>query len=105
MQLNLFQNIVNEVKKIDVSKFIKEISERLKQMEEELVIDRFEGNIAICEDRKTGKKKEIQKEYLPEGVKEGSMLKQENGKYVHARELQEETQKRIEGKMNQIWKN
>ena len=105
MQLNLFQNIVNEISKIDINEFIKEISERLKQMEEELVIDRFEENIAICEDRKTGNKKEIQKEYLPDGVKEGSIIKQENGKYVHSKELQEETQKRIEDKMNKIWKN
>ena len=62
MQLNLFQNIANEIKKIDVNEFINEIKERLEEMEEELVIDRFEGNVAVCEDRKTGKTIEILKE-------------------------------------------
>lgn len=47
MQLSLFQNIANEIKKIDVNEFINEIKERLEKMEEELVIDRFEGNIAV----------------------------------------------------------
>lgn len=105
MQLNLFQNIANEIKKIDVSKFIKEIGERLEKMEEELVIDRFEENVAICEDRKTGKIKEILKENLPEGIKEGSIIREENGKYVEAKEEQEKIENRIEDKMNQLWKN
>ena len=55
MRLDLFQNIANEIKKIDINEFINEIRERLEKMEEEIVIDRFENNIAVCEDRKTGK--------------------------------------------------
>ena len=105
MQLNLFQNIANEIKKIDVNEFINEIKERLEKMEEELVIDRFEGNIAVCEDRKTGEKKEIAKENLEEGLKEGDIIKEEKGKYVQANELQEETEKRIKEKMNKLWNN
>ena len=105
MQLNLFQNIANEIKKIDVNEFINEIKERLEKMEEELVIDRFEGNIAVCEDRKTGKKIEILKENLEEGLKEGDIIKEEKGKYVQANELQEETEKRIQEKMNKLWNN
>lgn len=105
MQLNLFQNIVNEIKKIDVNEFINEIKERLEKMEEELVIDRFEGNVAVCEDRKTGKKIEILKENLEEGLKEGDIIKEKKGKYVQANELQEETEKRIKQKMNKLWNN
>lgn len=105
MQLNLFQNIANEIKKIDVNEFINEIKERLEKMEEELVIDRFEGNVAVCEDRKTGKKIEILKENLEEGLKEGDIIKEEKGKYVQANELQEETEKRIKQKMNKLWNN
>jgi len=104
MQLNLFQNIANEMKKIEITTFIEEISERLKQMEEELVIDRFEGEVAICEDRKTGEKKEIRKELLEEGMKEGSVIKKENGKYVQMKQRQEEIEDRINQKMKQIWK-
>jgi len=79
-------------------------NEKLKQMEEEFVIDRFEGDIAICEDRKTGEKKEIRKELLEEGLIEGSIIKKENGKYVQSKEKQEEIEERIERKMKQIWK-
>lgn len=104
MQLNLFQNIANEMKKIEITTFMEEISERLKQMEEELVIDRFEGEVAICENRKTGEKKEIRKELLEEGLKEGSVIKKENGKYVQMKERQEEIEDRINQKMKQIWK-
>lgn len=103
MQINLFQNIVNEISKIDINNFINEIIERLEKMEQELVIDRFEGNIAICEDRKTGKKVEILKEDLEEGLKEGDIIKEENGKYIKNIELQEEIEKRIEEKMNRLW--
>ena len=103
MQINLFQNIVNEISKIDINNFINEIIERLEKMEQELVIDRFEGNIAICEDRKTGEKVEILKENLEEGLKEGDIIKEENGKYIKNIESQEEIEKRIEEKMNRLW--
>lgn len=105
MQLDLFKNIGKEIQKIDVSNFIEELVERLRKMEEEYVIDRFEGNIAVCEERKTGKKKEILKEELPEGVKEGSVLKEENGKYVKVEKEQEEVESRIKDKMNKLWKD
>lgn len=103
MQINLFKNISNEIKKIDINEFIKEIKERLEKMEQELVIDRFEGNIAICEDRKLGEKIEILKENLEEGLKEGDIIKQEKGKYIKQKEVQKETEKRIEEKMNKLW--
>lgn len=103
MQLNLFQNIVNEIRKIDINEFINEIIERLEKMEQELVIDRFEGNIAICEDRKTKQKIEISKQDLSEEIKEGDIIKKEKGKYIKANKLQEETEKRIQEKMNKLW--
>ena len=103
MQLNLFQNISNEIKKIDIKEFINEIIERLEKMEQELVIDRFEGKIAVCEDRKTGKKVEILKENIEDGIKEGSIIKEQNGRYVQEKEKQEEIEKRIKDKMNKLW--
>ena len=36
-ELDLFQNIANEIKKIDINEFINEIRERLEKMEEEIV--------------------------------------------------------------------
>lgn len=105
MQLGLFQNIVNEIRKINISDFINEVIERLEKMEEELVIDRFEENIAVCEDRKTGKIIEIPIEKIQEKVKEGDVIKQVEGIYKKDIERQEEIEKEIEDKMNKIWKD
>ncbi len=105
MLLDGLEKIVQEVKQVDIGHFIEQITERLEKMNEKWVIDRIEGNIAICEERNTGKKKEIAKEQLPEGAKEGSVLKQENGKYVLDRKAQQEIEERIEEKMNNLWNN
>lgn len=105
MQLGLFQNIVNEIRKIDISNFISEVTERLAKMEEELVIDRFEENTAICEDRKTGKMIEIPRKKIEENAKEGDAIKKIDGIYKKDIEKQEEIEKRIEEKMNKIWKD
>ena len=105
MLLDGLEKIVQEVKQVDIGHFIEQITERLEKMNEKWVIDRIEGNIAICEERNTGKKKEIAKEQLPEGAKEGSVLKQENEKYVLDRKAQQEIEERIGRKMNNLWNN
>ncbi len=105
MNLNLMKKQEKEFEKLNVNDFIKEIIERLKNMEEELVIDRYEGNIAICEDRKTGNIKEILKENIEEGLKEGSIIKFEKGKYVQAKERQQEIEERIKEKMDNLWED
>ena len=74
-------------------------------MEEELVIDRYEENIAICENRKTGEYIEISKENLEEGLKEGDLIKFENGKYVKNIEIQKKIEQEIKEKMNNVWEN
>lgn len=103
--LNLFQKVEEDFKKVNIDEFLKEIIERLKKMEEELVIDRYEENFAICEDRKTGNMKEIPKEDIEEGLKEGSIIKLQNGKYVQNIEKQEELEKQIEEKMDNVWED
>ena len=92
------------IKQIDIKDFMNELIERLEKMEQELVVDRAEGNIVICEDRNTGKIKQIAKSELPENVKEGTVLTFENGKYQINNKKQEEISKRIEEKMNILWK-
>lgn len=104
MQLGLFQNIVNEVRKINIGDLLSEVKERLEKMEEELIIDRFEEDIAICEDRKTGKIIEIPRKNIEENVKEGDVIKKVEGIYEKNIEKQTEIEKRIEEKMNKIWK-
>lgn len=82
--------------------FLKQLAERLEKMEEILVVDRIEGNIAVCENRKTKKMQDINLEELPEGVKEGSILKWKNGKYEV--DASGEIESRIEQKMKDVWK-
>ena len=99
MRLDLFQNIANEIKKIDINEFINEIRERLEKMEEEIVIDRFENNIAVCEDIKTGKIIEIPRKSIEKDAKEGDIIKNIEGIYKRDIKKQEEIELRIKEKM------
>lgn len=85
-----------------VQNFLKQIAERLEKMEEVLVVDRIEGNIAICENRKTREKQDIDMADLPKDIKEGSILKWQNGKYKV--DTSKEIENRIEQKMKDVWK-
>ena len=103
MQLDIFNKLANEVSKVDVGAFIKELTERLEMMEKQLVVDRFEENIAVCEDRDTGKTYNIELKNLPQDVREGDIIKLENGKYVKDEKEKEEISDRINEKMNNLW--
>lgn len=103
MQLDIFNKLANEVSKVDVGAFIKELTERLEMMEKQLVVDRFEENIAVCEDRTTGKTYNIELKNLPQDVREGDIIKLENGKYVKDEKEKEEISDRINEKMNNLW--
>ena len=103
MEFNIFQNLANEVNKFDVSSFIQELTERLEIMGKELTVDRFEENFAVCEDRKTGKNYNIEISKLPEGIKEGSIIKFENGKYIECENAEKEISNRIKNKMQNLW--
>lgn len=104
MDLQIGKALIEGIKKLDVGKFIQELTERLEKMEQELVIDRFEGNIAICEDRKTGKIQEIDRKQLPEDIQEGDMLIYQDGNYRRDTEKQTEIENRIAKKMEDLWK-
>lgn len=69
----------------------------------ELIIDRIEGDIAVCEniDRTTTN---IPLILLPDGVKEGDViLKDENGEYVVDAEKTLERRQRIKKLLNNLW--
>ena len=103
-KLELSQNSILDEKESQISKFINQIKERMKNIEKEIwVIDRFEGDFAICENRETKDKRKIKIENLPENIKEGSVLKFQNGKYSLDLDEQEKIEKRIEEKMRNIW--
>ncbi len=72
-------------------------------MEETLVIDRIEGNIAVCENRRNGIIIEIEISKLPAHVKEGDIIKYFNGSYRIDKEEEKNIKKRITEKMNNLW--
>ena len=83
--------------------FIKDLTERLAKMEEVLVVDKIEGNLAVCENRKNRKMKNLPLSTLPKGTTEGSILKWENGKYKIDESGQIEN--RIRQKMKDVWED
>ena len=72
-------------------------------METKFTVDRFEGNMAVLENRETGEMININKSELPNNAKEGSILKLENNKYEIDIEEQNKAEERIKNKMNNLW--
>lgn len=72
-------------------------------MEETLVVDRIEGDIAVCENRANGVIINIQISKLPENIREGSILKYYDGKYRLDFDEQKNIEDRIKDKMDSLW--
>ena len=72
-------------------------------MEETLVVDRIEGDIAVCENRSNGVMINIQLSKLPGNVREGSVIKYYDGKYRLDSDEQKNIEDRIKDKMDSLW--
>ncbi len=72
-------------------------------MDETLVVDRIEDEIAVCENRSNGVMINIQLSKLPDGVKEGSVIKYFDGKYRIDSDEQKNIEERIKDKMDGLW--
>lgn len=72
-------------------------------MEETLVVDRIEGDIAVCENRSNGVMINIQLVKLPSNTKEGSVIKYFDGKYRLDSDEQKNIEDRIKDKMDSLW--
>ncbi len=70
---------------------------------ENFTVDRIEEDIAILEDRSTGKLYDIKKEELPDNIKSGDIIKKINGKFFMDQLETKSVKKRIEDKMNDLW--
>jgi len=68
------------------------------------VIDRFEGNFAVCENYDTGKFVNIDKNKLPSDSKEGDFLLFENDEYIIDVKKTDERKKYIENKLKSVFK-
>lgn len=92
-----------------IDTFIKELEKGLERMNnrdiKEITIDRFENDIAVCENRETKEIVNIKLEKLPEGAKEGSILTFKEGKFILNQEKEREVSKRIKEKMDNLWNN
>lgn len=81
--------------------FMKKIFEKLEEFKKDeqqiLVIDRFEGDLAVCENRETKQMINIEKSDLPDDIKEGDIVKKINNNY----ELDFEKTKEIEERINE----
>ena len=69
------------------------------------VIDRFEGNYAVCENRETGEMKNINIYELPEDIGEGEVLRFKNNEYIKDIDLKEEIEERIKNKANSLFED
>ena len=108
MDLEIFNNIQKEV--TDIKNEIEqnhnseeiELAKKLDAIEE-YSVDRFEGEYAVLENRKTNELKQVKRDMLPTNIKEGSILQCVNGKYMYNEELTKEETKRIQDRMNKLW--
>jgi len=91
----------NEIKQNNNSEEI-ELAKKLEAIEE-YSVDRFEGEYAVLENRKTNEIKHVKKDMLPENIREGSILQYVNGKYTYNEELTKEETNRIQDRMNKLW--
>ena len=79
----------NLLKNSNISSEELELAQKLDAVQE-YTLDRYEGNIAVLENRKTGKMENVDKSKLPDNLEEGSILKCINGKYIFDKEKTEE---------------
>ena len=108
MDLEIFHHIqervtdmTSEIKQNNTSEEI-ELAKKLDAIEE-YSVDRFEGEYAVLENRKTNEIKNVKRDMLPENIKEGSILQYVNGQYTYNEELTKEETNRIQEKMNKLW--
>ena len=68
------------------------------------IIDRFEGDIAVCEDA-TGHTLDIKKSKLPKNADVGDMIVFENNRYQVAKKETDLLRKEIEDLMDEVWED
>ena len=101
--LEIEQNIENTIEKIERKFNLDFLRNMESKLEEIYVLDRFEGNIAILENRESKELIEIEKDSLPTDIKEGDILNKINDKFIKNLEQTEEISERIKNKMDDLW--
>lgn len=86
---NIYEDELNLAKKLDAI--------------EEYTIERFEENIVVLENRENQKMINVGRDKIPEGVKEGDIVRVINGKILKDEKKTEEVSERIKNKMYDLW--
>ena len=86
---NIYEDELNLAKKLDAI--------------EEYTIERFEENIVVLENRENQKMINVGRDKIPEGVKEGDIVRVINGKILKDEKKTEEVSERIKNKMDDLW--
>ena len=68
----------------------------------QVTIDRFEGNIAVCE-KEDGSFIDMDRDKLPEGVKAGDVILIQDGKATIDQKTTDERKQRISKFMEDLW--
>ena len=89
----------------NINKELTENTDLEKELDVTYVIDRFEGNYAVCENRETQEMKNINIYELPENIKEGDVLRYENGEYFLDCDLKQTIEERIKEKTQNIFED
>lgn len=67
-------------------------------------VDKIESNIVTLEDRNTKTFIDIEKNILPQNIKEGDILDLKNNKFKINKQVTKETKKRIKNRFNSLIK-
>lgn len=97
--------IENEEKTHNLSNdFSKELSLHIEKKTSFFSIDRFEDDLAICENLETGEIVDIPMQLLPKELKKGCILKFENNSYTLDLEKTLERQEQIKKLVDNLFK-
>ena len=84
--------------------FSSELNNYIEKTKTTFSVDRFEGNFAVCENRETGEFIDIPISELPENIKQGSIIKLENGNYILDIESTKKEQEEIKNLVDNLFK-
>ena len=68
------------------------------------IVDRIEGEYAVCENSETLQMENIPLVELPYGIEEGNCIKLENFRYVRDIEIEEKRKNDLKEKIKKAWK-
>lgn len=109
LNIDNLSNVINEIKKYLNNSQRKQVEienkEILKGKKLEFVIDRFEGEFALCESINDNKIINVKKEILPLNAKEGNVVKYDGNRYIIDFEKSKIMNKKIKKITDDLWEN